>query len=325
MVPTELGGRGLSVGATSRIMEILAAADLAVTFPLVVHNNLARTLATRADPDLRERYLPGMLAGQRIGAFLLTEPSAGSDAAAIETTAHRANGSWLIDGGKAWVTNAVTADLLCVYVQTGVQGDHRGIAGLLVEAHTPGVARLPAYRMLGGHAIGAGGFRFEACRVPDSQVLFGPGEGFKAALAGIDLARTMVANMCVGMLSRCLEVAVEYAKQRRAFGRPIAAQQGLQWTLAEVATELRAARLMASSAAQALDEQGHAVLEAAHAKKYATRVAMKGIAECMQIMGANGLLHDHPLARHLACAKIAQYLDGTSEIQNVVISRALFG
>lgn len=326
MVPTELGGRGLSVSATTQVMEVLAAADLATTFPLVVHNNVARTLATRAEDALRARYLPGMLTGEHIGAFLLTEPGAGSDAAAITTTARATRDMWQIDGEKAWVTNATSANLLCVYAQAGQPGHHQGIACLLVEADAEGVTRLPAYHLLGGHAIGAGGFRFDACQVPESQLLFAPGEGFKAALAGIDLARAMVANMCVGMLTRSLEYAIDYAQQREAFGRPIAQRQGLQWALAEVATELRAAQLMARSAAQALDDDGggRAVLEAAHAKKYATRAAMKGIEQCMQVMGANGLRHDHPLARHLACAKIAHYLDGTSEIQNVVISRELF-
>jgi alkylation response protein AidB-like acyl-CoA dehydrogenase len=323
LVPPALGGKGLSFTAMARVMEELAAADMAFAFSLVVHNNLMGAVASQAGEDLRERHLPALMTADRLGAFLLTEPGVGSDAAAIATTARRDGDGWIIDGAKAWATNAAAANTLSVYAQTDASAGWRGIACFLVDADAPGVIREPAYAMLGGHAMGAGGFRFEGCRVGDGEMLVPPGQGFKAAMAGIDVARANVAAMCCGMLRTGLDVALRYISERPAFGQAVADFQGMQWQLADVATDLHAARLMAYEATMAIDRDGSAPLPAAHAKKFATRAAMSGLNECMQALGANGLKHDYPLARHLAGAKIAQYLDGTTEIQNVVISRAL--
>jgi alkylation response protein AidB-like acyl-CoA dehydrogenase len=154
-------------------------------------------------------------------------------------------------------------------------------------------------------------------------MLYAPGDGFKGAMAGIDLARANVAAMCSGMMANSLEVALAYAAKRRAFGQRIVDFQGVQWQLADVATDLHASRLMAYSALDAIDAGEPAAIPAAHAKKFATRAALTGIAQCMQAMGADGYKHDFPLARHLACAKMAHYIDGSTEIQNVVISRYL--
>lgn len=318
------GGQGLSFTAMARIMEELASADMAFAFSLIVHNNLMRAVADQGSANLRQRYLPTMLSGETIGAFLLTEPRGGSDAAAIETVARRDGDDWIINGAKSWITNATTAGVLSVYAQTDPDAGSRGIACFLVDANTEGVSREPAYRMLGGHALGAGGFRFENCRVPGEALLVEPGQGFKAAMGGIDLARANVAAMCCGLLRRGLDTALEHVSNRPAFGQVMADFQGLQWMLSDVATDLHACRLMAYEAMRMIDEQGAAPLEAAHAKKFATRAALKGLSDCMQAMGANGMRHDYPLARHLAAAKMAQYLDGATEIQNVVISRALF-
>jgi len=323
LLPAEAGGHGLSYTAMARVMEEMAAADMAFAFSLVVHNNLMGNIAANGDAAQQARHLPALLAGERIGAFLLTEPSGGSDAAAIRTRAVRDGDGWRLDGAKAWVTNAAHADLLSVYAQTEPEEGWRGIACFLVDAEAPGVVREPPYSLLGGHAMGAGGFGFEAVRVTDADMLVPPGRGFKAAMAGIDLARANVAAMCCGMLRTGLDVALRQASARMAFGQPVAAFQGLQWQLADVATDLHAARLMAYAATQGIDRDGAAPLAAAHAKKFATRVALTGLSQCMQALGADGLKQEHPLARHLAGAKIAQYLDGTTEIQNVVISRAL--
>ena len=323
-VPEELGGRGLDMPAMALAVEAFASACMASAFGLVVHNNLARNLSRNGTPGQRARWLPPLLAGERIGAFLLTEPQGGSDAAAITTTARRDGSGWRLDGVKAWVSNGACADLLSVYAQTDPAARWRGIACFLVEAGAPGVVREPAYRLLGGRALGAGGFRFEGCRVDADAVLLGPGDGFKAAMAGIDFARVNVAAMCCGMLGRSLDTALSFAAGRRSFGKATLEHQGLQWLLADVATDLEAARLLTARAAALLDGgRGDHTLAAAHAKKFATRVALARIADCMQAMGAPGLRAEHPLARHLACAKMAQYLDGTTEIQNVVIGRAL--
>lgn len=325
LVPKEQGGKGLSFTALGRILEELAYADVAFAFALVVHNNLMFNIAKNGDAGQRERLLPPLAAVDKVGCFLLTEPGAGSDATALSTTARRNSDGWLLDGAKAWVSNAASAGTLSVYAQTDPARGHRGIACFIVDADAPGVIREEPYQMLGLHALGTGAFRFEGCRVDDADMLVPPGNGFKAAMAGIDLARAMVAAMCAGMMRQGLDTAIAYMKERHAFGRPIAEFQGLQWQLADVATDLHATRLMTYGATQALDRGEAAALPAAHAKKFATRAALRGLSECMQAMGANGLKHDTPLARHLAGAKTAQYLDGSTEIQNVVIARALFG
>lgn len=323
LVPAEAGGRGASRLAVGRVLEELARHCMGFTFSLVVHNNLAGAIAARGSDHIKRRFLGALLAGERIGAFLLTEPGAGSDAAAIATLAVRDGEGWVIDGAKAWVTNGTVADVLSVYVQTDPAAGWRGIACLLVDGDAPGVEREAPYALLGSHAMGATGVTFAGCRVADAHVLVAPGEAFKAAMAGIDLARALLAACCCGMLAASLEAAVAYAAGRRAFGRATLEFQGLQWSLADVATELEAARLLTYRALQVMDAGSDAVVEAAHAKKFASRVAFDGIAACMQAMGAAGLRHDHPLARHLASAKTAQYLDGTTEIQNVVLGRHL--
>jgi len=324
LVPKALGGQGASFAATAHVVEVLAAADFGFTFPLIVHNNLAGNIARNGSDAQKARYLPDMIAGRRIGAFLLTEPGAGSDAAAIATRAMQAGGGWTLSGEKAWVTSGVAADILSVYAQTDPATGWRGIACILVEADTPGVERGAPYALLGGHAIGASDIAFKDCAVDEGALFIPPGQGFKVALGGIDVARANVAMACCGMLETALQTALDYTSRRRAFGRATAEFQGLQWELADVATDLEAARLLARQAIALAGAGGDSSVAAAHAKKFATRVAFKGIHTCMQAMGAVGARADYPLARHLAAVKLAEYMDGTTGIQNVVIARALF-
>jgi alkylation response protein AidB-like acyl-CoA dehydrogenase len=213
---------------------------------------------------------------------------------------------------------------LSVYAQTDPDRGWRGIACFLVPADTPGVIREEPYAMLGGHALGVGGIRFEDCRVGNDAVLLPCERAFKAAMAGIDIARVNVAAMCAGMLKSGLDIAVAATARKSAFGQRLADFQGLQWQLADVATDHHAARLMAYDAARAMDAGGTVTVAAAHAKKFASRVAISGLGQCMQAMGADGLRHDTALPRHFAAAKMAHYIDGTTEIQNIVIARDLW-
>lgn len=323
LVPKHHGGQGVSYTAMARIMEELSRGCMAFAFSLVVHNNLAGSIARNGSPALIEHTIPSLVAGERIGAFCLTESGVGSDAAAITTTAREEDDCWVLDGEKAWVTNGTVADLLSIYVQTDAQQGWRGIACLLVDGDAPGLHREEAYALMGGHAMGTAGLTLKNCRVPAERMLIPPGEAFKAAMTGINIARANVGAMCCGILSAGLERALDYTAQRQIFGRPVAGFQGVQWQLADVATELEAARLLTYQATSAIDRGEDGVVEAAHAKKYASRVALTGLSACMQVMGANGFRAEEPLGRHMASAKMAQYLDGATEIQNVVISRAL--
>ena len=325
LVPEDRGGAGLGVLAVAHVMEALASADMAAAFALVVHNNLAANICLNGAGELQDAYLPDMVAGRRIGAFLLTEPQSGSDAAGVRAAAQQDGDGWVLSGEKAWVTNGVSADILSVYAQTDPAQGARGIACFLFDADLPGVDPSAAYHMLGGHAMGVNGITFNNVRLPGRAHFIPAGRGFRAALAGIDTARAVLAAMNCGMLKAGLDVAIGMAGGRRAFGKALTDFQGIQWTLAEVATELEAARQLAFHAAALLDAGEDGSLAAAHAKKFATRAAFARLSDCMQVMGAWGATHDYPLARHLACAKLAQYMDGTSEVQNVVISRKLLG
>lgn len=319
LVDEAQGGAGIGAVAVGRVLEELAAADLAFAFAVVVHANLAGNIARNGSAEQKARYLPAMLAGEKIGAFLLTEPGAGSDATAIATRARQDGDGWIIDGAKAWCTNAATADVLSVYAQAGEKA--RDIVCLLVDAETAGVVREPTYETLGCHAMGTGGFTFDDCRL-GAEALFIPGpRAFAAAMGGIDIARAGLAAMCCGLLRTGIEVALRYGATREAFGQPIGDFQGWQWQIADVETDLAAARLLAYDALATMQADEPATVACAHAKKFATRAAMNGIAQCMQALGANGFRHDTPLARGLAAAKMAAFLDGTTEIQNVVISR----
>ena len=323
LVPKELGGHGASHIAAAKVLEELAGACFAFTFGLWVHNNLLNAIARNGTPEQIARYVPAMLAGERIGAFCLTEPGAGSDAAAITTRAKESAHGWRLSGEKAWVTNGTHADVFGVYAQTNPAQGWRGIASFLVSGDAPGLVREAPYTLLGGHAMGVTGLRLTDCPVPEADLLFGPGDGFKAAMRGITMARTFVAASCCGILTSSLKTALTYGAKRQAFGKPLLTFQGLQWELADVATDLEAARLLTYQAAAALDQGEAAIAEAAYAKKFASRVALTGVSQCMQVMGAVGLRTDTPLGHHLATAKITHYLDGATEIQNMVISRTL--
>ena len=326
VAPVELGGEGLGPVALARVVETVASVDLGTAFALVVHNNLVGAIARRAEPVLRDRYLADLIAGRRLGAFLLTEPGVGSDAAAITTEARAIDDGWVIDGAKAWVTNGAQADVLSVYATTDPSLGHRGIAAFLVEADRPGVVRQDRYELFGGHSMGTAGFSFEGCEIGADALFVPPPDGFRAAMEGIDLARLLVGAMCCGMMATGLATATAYVKERSAFGGPIADLQAVRFTLADVATDLEAARLLTYRAARQLqDDDGAVAVAAAHAKKFATRAAERRLADCMQVMGAVGARRDHPLPRHLAGSRLTQYMDGATEIQDVVISRSLLG
>jgi alkylation response protein AidB-like acyl-CoA dehydrogenase len=323
LVPEALGGSGLGVGAMAAVMESMAKACMASAFSFAVHNNLAGYVARYGNARQIERYLPDLIAGRKVGAFLLTEPGAGSDAQSIQTFATRTASGWLISGEKAWVSNGAFADVLSVYVQTEQGAGAKGIAAFLIDANAQGVIREDPYKLMRGHALGTAGFRFDQCEVSDDSLVRAPGAAFKAAIGGINIARICVAAMCCGTLQASLAQAVDYADNRRAFGQSTLEFQGLQFMLADAATNLEAARLLTASAIERHDAGMDATINAAHAKKFATRAAFDGIGDCMQAMGAAGYSAEYSLGRHLAAAKMAQFLDGTTEIQNVVIGRGL--
>jgi alkylation response protein AidB-like acyl-CoA dehydrogenase len=317
------GGQGLSFSCKLRAFEEIARHDFAFAFALINHHNACARFARDGQPAHVARLLPRMIAGEVIGCAGLSEPNVGSDFGGLEMTAMRVDGGWKLNGAKAWITNAAVAGLSVAYAQTDKAQGYRGIACFAIEAERPGFQRDKPFELHGGHAIGVGGFRLVDYFAPDEALLKPPGEGFKAALAGINGARAYVAAMCCGMLQASLETAVRYTQRRKSFGQPVIEHQGVRWKLADAATDLEAARLLAYRAARLIDTGGDAVLPAAYAKKFATDMAVQRIADCIQAMGANGLRADYPLARHLADAKIAAYTDGSIEMMNERIGAGL--
>ncbi|MGE0152603.1 MAG: acyl-CoA dehydrogenase family protein [Reyranellaceae bacterium] len=322
-VPKAQGGHALSAFAMAQISEAIGAADPAAALTFIPQEYCMAALAAYGSHPWHKEILQVLLSGERLSGFLLTEPQAGSDAAAITTLAEETPEGWRLNGTKAWVSNAPHIDEHFVFAQTRPGSGAKGIAGFLVPREAAGIEIGAPYEMLGGHVAAIAEVRFKDVRLARERLVVPPGEGLKAALAAIDLARINVAAMCCGSLQTGLEVALRYAGTRRAFGQAIGEFQGLQWALAEIATDLQAARLLTYDAAEILDRDGTAAVPAAHAKKFASRAGLRGLGQCMQTLGANGLRHDWPLARHFANAKIAECLDGTTEIQNVVIGRAL--
>ncbi|MDF3074818.1 MAG: acyl-CoA dehydrogenase domain protein [Alphaproteobacteria bacterium] len=319
---TAHGGQGLGFIAKLRAFEAIARQDMAFSFSLINHHNSMTRIARDAKGDVRD-LIAAMRQGEIIGCTALTEPGAGSDFAAIKTTAQKDGDGWILNGSKAWITNAAVAGAVICYAQTEPGSGWRGIAAFLVRDERAGFVREAPFRFHGGSAIGAGGFRLENYRAKADEMLQPPGAGFKAAMAGINGARTYVAGMCCAMLDAGIETAARYATQRRIFGQPVLEHQGQRWALADSATDLEAARLLTDKAASIVQQGGDAVLAAAHCKKFAVRVALKGLADCIQLMGAEGLKNTHVLGRHLTNAKLCAFTDGSTEIQNERIGRFL--
>jgi len=322
-IPKALGGSGESAATIARVYEEMAKVDIGFTCALAVHNNVTIAASLMQNASLRNQTLGRLMSGEAIGAFLLTEPDAGSDATSIQALAVEKNDQYIINGSKAWVTNGVHADLLFVFTQTDPGLSAKGVAGFVIKPDMAGVSTKPAYNLLGNHAMGVNEMEFSNCAVDADWMAFAPGEGFKAAMYGIDVGRFGVAAMCNGTLEGGLNTAVAYAKKRETFGRQIIKHQGLQWQLAEASTQLEASRMLTYRAAAIIDQGKNFTVPVAHAKKFATRAAFEGLSTAMQAMGANGLLRENPLARQMSGARVTYYMDGTTEIQNMVIGRSL--
>ena len=313
-VPVASGGLGASFACKAALAEVLAGADFGFTMSWLNTHNVAAKLARDAPAALASRYVPQLVAARRLGCTALTEPGAGSDFAAISTLATRCEGGWRISGAKAWITNAAEADVVVLYAQTEPGSGGRGIACFLVDGQRAGFMREPAFALGGQHSIGAGGFRLDGYQADDAEMLHPPGQAFKAALVSINGARTYIAAMCCGMVAEAWRIAQAYGAQRHSFGQPLAGHQGWRWRLAECASELAACRLMVAQAARQIDAGRDAQLIAAQAKLLATRLADRQLPLLLQAMGAEGLREHHPFARHLMGARVAGFVDGSTEM-----------
>jgi alkylation response protein AidB-like acyl-CoA dehydrogenase len=315
--PAAVGGAALTYPQGMAVFEELGRGDAALAFSLSMHNAVAA--AVSGHPELAARWGRALAAGEALGGFSLTEPHAGSDATAITTRAEPDGDGWRVSGRKAWVSLAGEADLFLVVCKTTAEPGHRDVAIVAVERSAPGVSFPVIYRKACADFLPIG--EMELDNVP-ATLLAPAGQGMRAALAAIDVARCDIAAIAAGLHAEALDAAVTYAAERTAFGHPILDLQAIQFALADVATELEASRLLYRQAAQRLGAPEGPVA-VAHAKRFCPDAALRAAIACSETLGAYGWLLDHPLARMIALAKMLQVVDGTAEIQRLVIGRWL--
>jgi alkylation response protein AidB-like acyl-CoA dehydrogenase len=317
------GGAGASFFAKVAVAEAISRACFPCAFALINMQGAVTRIEREGTAEQIARYLPGLMKGSLIWAPSLSEPEAGSDFGAIRTLATKVLGGWEISGEKAWVTNGAIANLLVMYAQTEPGAGGKGIASFIVDLQTAGIEKFPPYELVGGAAIGACGVRLQRVRVADRDLFAPPGQAFKRALHSISAARVYVSAMACAVVET-LRTAVAYAAERQSFGRPLLDHQGLRWSLVDVAADLEAARLLTLQGAHAVARGVDAQVEAALAKKVSAEMAARSVIACMQSMGAVGLFPHYGFGRLMTSARIAAYVDGTTEMQNERIGAALF-
>lgn len=323
-VPVALGGLGLGFGARIRAAMALAKADFSLAFAFINHHSATLRIALSGSGAAREAWLAGLLGGDLIGCTAMSEGGAGSDFAAIRTTARKVDGGWVLDGEKRWVANVRGCEIALVFAQTDRLAGTAGIACFIVDLRQAGCTRLPEDPVHGLAPAGIGGFALHEYRVRDSDMLYAPGQGFRMAMAGVNKARTHVAAMACGLLSTALHDAVAYASSRMAFGRPVLEQQGLRWNLVDVSLTLENMELLTLRATRLADDEGTAaVVAAAMAKKFAGEQCLAGVAACIQSMGAAGMGEPRGLVSKLVAAKALCMADGTTEMMNERIGASL--
>jgi alkylation response protein AidB-like acyl-CoA dehydrogenase len=307
-----------------QVLEELAAARLTVGLGVSVHTLASYALAAHGTEEQRAAHLPGMLGGGQLGAYCLSEPGSGSDAAALRTRAVREGGHWVINGTKAWTTHGGIADFYTVMARTGGEGP-RGITAFLVPGDADGVGAAPPERKMGLKGSPTAQVHFDGVRIPDARRIGDEGEGFAIALAALDSGRLGIAACAIGVAQAALDEAVAYARERRQFGRPIADFQGLRFLLADMATRIEAGRALYLAAARLRDAGRPFAPQAAMAKLHCTDAAMQVTTDAVQVLGGYGYTADFPVERYLREAKVLQIVEGTNQIQRMVIARHLVG
>ena len=320
--PEEVGGAGGSSLQYAIAVEELTRVDSSVAITMCAHTSLGtQPIYLFGSAEQKQRYLPELCAGRKLGAFGLTEPEAGSDAGNTRTRASLQDGEWVINGAKQFITNAGTdiSGHVAITARTG-EGE---ISNLIVEAGTPGYEAGAPYRKMGWNASDTRPLSFEDCRVPEENLLGARGQGFKQFLHVLDIGRIGVAAMGLGLAQGALDQALAYARERRAFGQAISKFQAIQIKLADLATEIEAARLLTYKAAWLKDQGKNFSLTAAQAKLKTGRLAVKAADEAVQIHGGYGYIEEYPVCRFYRDAKILTIGEGTDEVQQMVIARAL--
>ncbi|WP_116475089.1 acyl-CoA dehydrogenase family protein [Zobellella maritima] len=319
--PETAGGLGLSRLDASIIFERLAMGCTSTTAFLTIHNMVTWMLSSFGTDEARARWAEGLISGRLLGSYCLTEPNAGSDAAAIKTSARRDGDGYVLNGSKIFISGAGSTQLLVVMARTG-EGGAKGISAFAVDAESPGIGYGRKEDKMGWNSQPTRMISFEEVRVPAHALLGKEGEGFKLAMKGLDGGRINIATCSVGTAQQALNLAQQYLLERKQFGRPLAEFQGLQFRLADMVTELVAARQLVRLAASKLDA-GHpdATTYCAMAKRFATDVGFKVCDDALQLFGGNGYIREYPLERYVRDTRVHRILEGTNEIMRVLIAR----
>jgi alkylation response protein AidB-like acyl-CoA dehydrogenase len=322
-VQEDVGGSALSRLDASIVFEALSYGDVSVAAFISIHNMASWMIDRFGGDDLRRRFLPKLCSMEFIASYCLTEPGSGSDAAALKTTARLDGDHYVLNGSKAFISGAGTSDLYVVMVRTGGPGP-KGISALVVEAGTPGLSFGAQEKKMGWNAQPTAQVNFDDARVPVANRIGAEGEGFRFAMAGLDGGRINIASCSLGGAGLALDTTKAYLESRRQFGTALKEFQGLQWRLADMATDLDAARLMVRRAAHALDAKDpNATRYCAMAKRFATDAGFEVANQALQLHGGYGYLKDFPLERIVRDLRVHQILEGTNEIMRVITAREL--
>jgi short-chain 2-methylacyl-CoA dehydrogenase len=323
-----VGGAGGDFLSYCLALEEIARADAAVAITLEAAVSLGISpIVSFGTAEQRERWLPQLLSGERLWAFGLTEPGAGSDAGGTQTRAQADDGEWVINGGKSFITNAGT-DIsagVTITAVTGTADGERQISAIAVERGTPGYTQAPKYRKLGWHASDTRELIFADCHVPRANVIGAEGGGYRQFLQILEGGRVAIAALSVGLAQACLDASLSHAAERRQFGKPIAEFQATQFKLADMATQIELSRLMTWRAAAAIDAGASPAPFASMAKLHASEVATACANQAVQIHGGSGFMEESPVARYYRDAKANEIGEGTSEVQRILIARHLLG
>ena len=326
LIPEEYGGVGLSYRHYVAILEELGAVEGGIGLSVAAHNSLATNhIYTYGSEGQRRRWVSRLASGEALGAWALTEPEAGSDSGATKTTAVRNDKGWILNGTKNFITHASVGKVAVVMARTTPGSDHHGISAFMVPLETPGVSVGKHEDKVGMRVSDTASLIFEDCQVGADALLGREGDGFIQAMEILDGGRISIAALSVGIARGALDAAVAYAKERRQFGKPIAAFQAIRFKLADMATEVSASRLLTEFAAGEKDRGAKTTLLSAQAKLYASEVAVRVGEEAVQVLGGYGYCKDYPVEKFWRDAKLCTIGEGTSEIQRLVIAREILG
>ncbi len=323
-VPEEFGGSNIGYISAALVLEEIAAGDAACGTIVSVTNSVAcMPILKFGNKDQKEKFLKPLARGEHVGAFCLTEPHAGSDASDLRTRALRDGDFYVLNGSKQFITSGKNAGVAIVFAVTDPEKGKKGISAFIVPTNTPGYQVARIEEKMGQHASDTCQIVFENCRIPAANLLGKEGEGYKIALANLEGGRIGIAAQSVGVARAALEAALRYAEERKAFGKSLSHHQAISFMLADMATEIEAARLMYLQAAALREANQPCLKEASMAKLFASQMAERVCSQAIQIHGGYGYLADFPVEKYYRDIRVTQIYEGTSEVQRIVISRAL--